>query len=254
MKNNILTAINDLDDDIIMSVNAEPKKGSVHPFKRIKWTAVAAAVAILAAIPAAAYALGFTTIFNESENLWEAYSNSRFSVSEYSEEIQNLEESVRVPFSELGDIEKFIGISLPRNSVLENTEAFFSKTNIGDEEIETHWLALVGINDGTLLGTHAIGYYSTEHSTIAVSYSAICEDNPYENGGGFGVIAENGADEESYTSPNEREFKILSTFGNGLYKKVAFTEIDGILVTVDVVGDDESLVGSDIFEIINAYK
>lgn len=254
MKNNILNAINDLDDDIIMSVNKPSKKTSVHPFKKIKWTAVAAAIAILAAIPAAAYALGFTMIFNENNNLWESYSNNRFSVVEYSEEIQNLKESVRIPFSESGDIENFIGITFPKNSVLENIDEVFAETNYDTEETKEHWLALVGINEGKLLGTHAIGNYSTEQSTVTVCYSAICEENPYENGGGFGFVAENGAEEESYISPCEREFKILSTFGDGFYREIAFTEIDRLLVTVDVVGSNKEIVRSDLLEIIDAYK
>ncbi len=267
MKENLLTMMNDLDDEIIMNVS-KSEKASTNPFKKIKWTAVAAAIAIFAAIPAAAYALGFTAFFNENQSAWEAFSTEKFAVTEYSEDIQNLTESVRKSFLTLDEAKGFFGIDIPKNSVVETSEAkfianetvengmevIFAETDAAGENILEHAYVYVGIDDGKLLGAHIFSFYKTENSHIEIIYSAVCEENPNENGGGIAMESKNKGKSESYISENEREFIIVTEKGDGFYKKTAFTEIDGLLVTVDAIGADEEKIEADLFGIIEAYK
>lgn len=267
MKENLLAMMNDLDDEIIMSAS-KSKKASANPFKKIKWTVVAAAIALFAAIPAAAYALGFTAFLNENQSAWEAYSFERFAVTEYSEDIQSLNESVRKSFLTLDEAKSFFGIDLPKNSIIETSEAkfianetaenemevIFAETDAADGNVLEHACVYVGIDDGKLLAAHIFSFYKTENSHVEITYSAVCEENPYENGGGFAVELKNNEKSESYISENEREFIIVTQKGNDFYEKTAFTEINGLLVTVDVIGVDEEKIEADLFEIIEAYK
>ena len=89
MTKNALEMINNLDEKLIENAMEEPKtRKNLIAFKKIRWTAAAACIALLMAVPAVAKAIGLTLEFNPEANAWNAKTDGRFSASEYSVDIR----------------------------------------------------------------------------------------------------------------------------------------------------------------------
>lgn len=257
MTKNALEMINDLDDEFVLSAMEEPK-AKIRPFKKLRWTAAAACMAVLLAVPAVAQAMGLTLEFDSEVNAWKAETDGRFAEDEYSAEIRGITGQKMFIHESIDEAEKFIGIDFPKNAVLEEAEKCYVYTDFAEgvgEDGEIHCNSHVVGNEGHLMGTHTMAYFIVDKSTVEIIYSTVCEENPNENGGGFGVSFENEAASESYVNPNGREFKMViekDDYGNNsIY---AFTDCDGILVTVSVNIHGEARAREILYKVLDAYK
>ena len=257
MTKNALERINDLDDEVVLSAMEEPK-AKIRPFKKLRWTAAAACMAVLLAVPAVAQAMGLTLEFDSEVNAWKAETDGRFAEDEYSAEIRGITGQKMFIHESIDEAEKFIGIDFPKNAVLEEAEKRYVYTDFAEgvgEDGEIHCNSHVVGNEGHLMGTHTMAYFIVDKSTVEIIYSTVCEENPNENGGGFGVSFENEAASESYVNPNGREFKMViekDDYGNNsIY---AFTDCDGILVTVSVNIHGEARARGILYKVLDAYK
>ena len=68
MRKNALEMINDIDDEMLLSAIKKPeKKKNVLRFGKLRWTAVAAAIALLVSVPVVAETLRLETEYNSEE-------------------------------------------------------------------------------------------------------------------------------------------------------------------------------------------
>lgn len=257
MTKNALEMINDLDDEFVLSAMEEPK-AKIRPFKKLRWTVAAACMAVLLAVPAVAQAMGLTLEFDSEVNAWKAETDGRFAEDEYSAEIRGITGQKMFIHESIDEAEKFIGIDFPKNAVLEEAKKRYVYTDFAEgvgEDGEIHCNSYVVGNEGHLMGTHTMAYFIVDKSTVEIIYSTVCEENPNENGGGFGVSFENEAASESYVNTNGREFKMViekDDYGNNsIY---AFTDCDGILVTVSVNIHGEARARGILYKVLDAYK
>ena len=259
MNKNALEMINNIDDEMILSAMETPKaKEKILSFKKLRWTAVAACVALLMAVPAVAQAIGLTLEFDSEVNAWKAETDGRFAENEYSKEVREITGQKMFIHESLDEAEKFIGIDFPKNAVIEEAAKCYVYTDFAEgvgEDGEIHCNSYVVGNEGHIMGTHTMAYFMVEKSTVEVIYSTVCEENPNENGGGFGVSFENKAESESYINPSGREFKMViekDDYGNNsIY---AFADCDGILVTVSVNIHGEARAREILYKVLDAYK
>lgn len=257
MTKNALEIINNLDDEFVLSAMEEPK-AKIRPLKKLRWTVAAACMAVLLAVPAVAQAMGLTLEFDSEVNAWKAETDGRFAEDEYSAEIRGITGQKMFIHESIDEAEKFIGIDFPKNAVLEEAEKRYVYTDFAEgvgEDGEIHCNSYVVGNEGHLMGTHTMAYFIVDKSTVEIIYSTVCEENPNENGGGFGVSFENEAASESYVNTNGREFKMViekDDYGNNsIY---AFTDCDGILVTVSVNIHGEARARGILYKVLDAYK
>ena len=120
MTKNALEMINALDDEFVLSAMEEPK-AKIRPLKKLRWTAVAACIALLLAVPVMAEVFGFTLDFDANKNHWEANTNARFALEEYSEEVKSVKGQEYFVMQDIFEAEEFLGIDLPDNAVLEKS-------------------------------------------------------------------------------------------------------------------------------------
>lgn len=256
MTKNALEKINNLDDEFVLSAMEEPK-AKIHPLKKLRWTAVAACIALLLAVPVIAEVFGFTLDFDAIQNHWSVNTNARFALEEYSEEVKSVKGQEYFVMQDIFEAEEFLGIDLPDNTVLEKSEKRFVKTKFMESGIkrEVHCSVYVGENEGNLLGTHTDTWHSFGENTVNVSYHTICEQNPYENGGGFGYVLEDELSKsKKYINKSGRECGIVSIEGEYDYQEMAVTEVDRVLVSVMVYGQDKESVRNVVTKILDAYN
>ena len=71
MRKNALEMINDIDDEMLLSaIKKTEKKKNVLRFGKLRWTAVAAAIALLVSVPVVAETLRLETEYNSEEEKW----------------------------------------------------------------------------------------------------------------------------------------------------------------------------------------
>ena len=259
MTKNALEAINNLDDDMIFSAMEEPK-AKIRPFKKLRWTAVAACIAILMAVPVMAEVFGFTLDFDAIQNHWSANTNARFALEEYSEEVKSVKGQEYFVMRDIFEAEEFLGIDLPDNAVLEESEKRFVKTEFMESGIEqeVHCDVFVGENEGNLLVANTNAWYNYNPGSgimINITYYMVCAENPIEGGGGFGYGLEDELSKsEKYITPSGRECEIVSIEGEYDYREMAVTEVNRVLVSVMVYGQEKESVRSAVTEILDAYN
>lgn len=260
---NALEMITGIDDEMILSAMEIPKaKEKTLSFKKLRWTAVAACIALLVSVPVMADVFNLKVEFNPETNAWKANAEGRFAVSEYSKEIRNIDGTFIN--KNLEDAEKLLGINFPENETLENAKKHYVYMEFPTGRAENgavHCLTTVAENEGNLLGTHTSAFFNLKadgeymNRIAEVIYSTVCEENPYENGGGYGVRFEDGGTKESYVNPFGKEFEIVVSCDDyGNYSLYAFGESNRFLITVCVDAQEEFNARETLYKVIDAYK
>lgn len=258
---NALQMINEMDDDMIRSALEEPtEKKTLLRAKNLRWLAAAACLAALIAIPVAAAAFSsFTLDFDAGKNAWSADTDGRFALEEYSEQVQSVKGQEYFPMQDLTAAEEFLGIDLPDNRFLEGLSPKFMDREYfsSGESTQVACDVYVGENEGNLLGTHTTAFYHNRNALVMVTYSTVCEQNPHENGGGFGFYVDgSNSESEKYVTPHGRECEIVTIHSEYEYdfQEKAFTVIDRALVVVEVYGSSQGIVRETITNILDAYN
>lgn len=262
MTKSALEMINDIDENLIESALEQPKRRkNTLTFGKLKWSVLAACLAIVMAVPAMAEVFGFTLAFNENYSSWNAETTARFAAEEYSDEVRNVKGQEYFTMQSMAEAENFLGINLPDNAVLEAAEPYFANVEYSRNGTnqKIHCDTYVGENEGNLLGTHTQAYYVIGEefggNFVNVVYSTVCEENPNENGGGFGYSTDTALGErESYVTPFGRECNIVSFDGEYDYEEMAVAEVNRVLVTVIVSGYEKDSVRETITAILDAYE
>jgi hypothetical protein len=267
MRKNALEMINDIDDEMLLSaIKKTEKKKNILRFGKLRWTAVAAAIALVVAVPVVAEVFGFNIDFTENGKRIEISTNAVFAAEEFSEEVRAVKGQEFFIMQDMEEAEDFIGINMPDNAVLDEAYPdyvqidFFSEGN----PQRVHCYVFVGENEGNLLTAsteawYIFGDYETEgikadDITATVNYKAVCDQNPsaYISGYGFeidGIYPES----EKYVTPSGRECDIV-LYNSYEFRAKGVTVVDRILVVVEVSGNSREDVFETVTEILDAYN
>ncbi len=238
-------------DELILGAVKEPER-KFHSVKKLRWTAVAACLALLLAVPVVAEVFGFTLSFNESGDYWDADTNAVFAPEEYSEAVRKVEGQEYFVMQNMTEAEEFIGIDLPDNAFLENAgPMLIEKEYFSDGSPKTvHCDVFVDDNNGNYFETHTNAYYRYGTNDIFVTYYTFSEYS-----GGFSYKYNgHGSVSEEYVTPSGRKCGIIIFEGEPGYKEVAVAEVNRVLVMVNVSGYDKEAVREAITEILDAYN
>ena len=115
----MLNAMENINDELIIGAMEEPKMKKFHSIGKIKWTVLAAAIALLVAVPVMAEVFGFSLDFSETDKYLDVNTNAVFAAEEFSEEVRAVKGQEYFVMQDMAEAEEFIGINIPDNAVLE---------------------------------------------------------------------------------------------------------------------------------------
>lgn len=268
MKNEkFLEAMGNINDDLVLSAMEEPAAQKTKPFRKIKWTVLAACIILALAIPTVAYIKGYTTIYDEENNSFSGELNYKLKSSDFNQELLDYPGG-DYPMKSINLAEKFLGTPLPNNIVLDcatKQDIWYSSLEEGGEERRSHCWVNVGILEDTrqIIGANVCALFVDERNernvSIMVHYSALTENSAAE-GPRFGINHNEFRDiqeHETYVNAAGREFEIV-TFDDSTGGKAmaAVTDIDGYLVYVDVsgAGGNYEDIRATLLEVLEAYN
>ena len=208
-------AIENINEELVLGAIEEPKK-KIYPIRKIKWTVLAAAIALVIAVPVIAKSFGITLVKHEEYGWWDAYNeDARYALDEFSPELLKRAEEMNSPegaedilLISIRDLEDFLGLELPRNKAL---KAYHLSTvhmkNYAGKEMQGRYRVMLGKGQTEDLMRVVIGtnYYEPNGISIMVDYNFITEKMPFENAGvGWNVESDyhKAGDPEIYITQN----------------------------------------------------
>lgn len=251
MSKNALEMMNNIDDDMIFSAMETPKKkGKILSFKKLRWTAVAAALALIVAVPVVAETLRLETEYNSEEEKWEVKSREFVSYYSLSEEIREDAKNWKDLFAlgkafwRMEQVEEYLGFELPKNKYLPNP-SYFNIRSEGKSYAGKYWVRPWSDPEGkvcdiTIKGT-TNGHLGriTEITTTYRIETAIDETTL----AGRDFLKENSLHKngelETFTNPNGIDYVIFvkrNKTGQGLNGVEGYIVVDGISITVEARG------------------
>ncbi len=260
----MLNVMENIDDELIIGAMEETKVKKFHSIGKIKWTVLAAAIALLVAVPVMAEVFGFSLDFSETDKYLNVNTNAVFAAEEFSEEVRAVKGQEYFVMQDMTEAEEFIGIDMPDNAVLEKAYPhsvqmdFFSEGN----PQSVHCCVFVGENEGNLLCAHAEAWYlfknpdnlSPGSVSVNVIYKAVCSQNPSSEVAGYGFNMDDIVPEiEEYITHSGRECEIAFYEGY-TFDAMGVTVVDRMLVIIEVSGNDEAAVREATLEILDAYN
>lgn len=267
MTKNALEMINDIDDEMLLSAFEKPaEKKTVLRFGKLRWTAVAAAIALLVSVPVVAEVFGFSVAFHENDKKLEVSTNAVFAAEEFSEEVRAVKGQEYFVMQNMEEAENFIGINMPDNAVLDKAYPYYVQMDFFSEgnPQKVHCSVFVGENEGNLLTATAEAWYVFEDYenngfgpddvAVSVNYKAVCDRNPSSGTAGYGFNLDGLTPEiEKYITPSGRECEIALYEGYGFDAK-GVAVVDRILVIVEVSGSEKEAVFETVKAILDAYN
>ena len=90
-------AMENINDELILGAIEEPKR-KINPIRKIKWTVLAAAIALVIAVPVLAKNFGITLANNEEIGYWDVYNeDARYALNEFSPELLKRADEINSP-------------------------------------------------------------------------------------------------------------------------------------------------------------
>ncbi len=231
-------AIENINDELLLSAFEKPEKSKLRPFKKIKWSVLAACVALLMAVPV--MAAGFDIELSFFEGGWEARTEGYIPIEEFSEEVRNVAEEQNVEaaiymMESLSEAEGFLGIDFPENELLERRS--WDRVNLsyingkGEEVTEkaAHCYVIVVKDENGLLDS----INTTAHFLGNIRVNYIADAGQDEWGEGSAHYQKGSASEkEIYTNPAGIDFRIVQNINETGCDFAAYTTINNVLVSV----------------------
>lgn len=262
MEEKLLRAIGGVDDDLIADA-MEPHKRKKPAW--LRWTAAAACLCLLLASPVGA-AMGESLYkFMNGHGTIEHCVLDRIALDSLSREALEAfpNETGAISYilmDSIADSEKFLGIDLPDNPILES--AIWSDVHLGrdnGQNLDSHCIVQLLTGDKPepyCVDTSAA--YCVSGITVDVMYRRPTELNPYENGGGVS-FEQDGYDAEDYTTANGRTWDLyIRTYGDGTRSVQALGNVGGTLAWVQFWHTSKYLTRAYVrdlmIEILEAYE
>ena len=232
-------AFENINDELLLSAAEEPAKRKTLPFGKIKWSVLAACVALFVAVPAVAAVFDIELSFFEGG--WGAQTEAYIPIEEFSEEVRKAAEEQKPEaaiyiMGSLSEAEEFLGIDFPENELLERRSprgVHYNYINAEGEEVTEEWVCcsvdVVKDENGMLVSTSAKAYFL---GNISVTYIADAVKDEW--GTGISRHQKGSASEkEIYTNPAGIDFRIVQNVSGHGCDFFAYATINRMLVSVN---------------------
>lgn len=232
-------AFENINDELLLSAAEEPAKRKTLPFGKIKWSVLAACVALFVAVPAVAAVFDIELSFFEGG--WGAQTEAYIPIEEFSEEVRKAAEEQKPEaatyiMGSLSEAEEFLGIDLPENELLEKRSlegSLFRYINAEGEEVTEEGanckVAVIKDENGMLASTNIRAHFL---GNISVTYIADVGKDEWDIG--ISRHQEGYASEkEIYTNPAGIDFRIVQNVSGHGCDFFAYATINRMLVSVN---------------------
>ena len=274
MTENVLEMINDIDNNLIERAMEEPKrKKNVLPFKKVKWTVLAACLALALAVPVVAETFRLKTEYNEEEEFWNVYTEEVVPYDSISDEVKEFTKNLHdggykdynfMLFWNMNEVEEYIGITLPKNSLIPISPGAKTYFTVDGKIIDSGRYH-VHVSD---YGTGEVGKIHIEmHGRLSggmesydTTYEIVTDKHP--NGRSETVFAKESRDHkdgelENFTNAAGIDYVILTKrnkTGRGLNGVTGFIVVDKVMITVDGRGYDKDDVYERVKSIMENFE
>lgn len=257
----LLRAIGGVDDEMIADA-MEPRRKKQPAW--LRWTAAAACLCLLLASPVGA-AMGeslykFVNGHGVIEHcVLDRIALDSLSVGALAAFPDDEGETSYILRDSIADAEKYLGIELPDNPVLE--AAMWSDINLetyNGQELKSHCILHLSTGDKPEpYCVDAEAAYRVDGVLVEVMYRRPTELNPYENGGGVSFDQKK-YDAECYTAANGRTWDLyIRMYGDESMSAQALANINGTLTWVQIWHAPKYLTRTSVrelmIEIMEAY-
>lgn len=264
----LLNAIGNMNEELIYGAIEEPtclKKKILMKKLSQKWQylAAAACLCILLVVPVAAANKELLIEVFENFTGWTAKTSGRIAIKELSPELAELEKGY-YKMDSIEEAGEFIGIALPENALLKKAKKVYAQLKLANgEKITEHCIVNIIKNEnGELWAIGVDAHYRYQNLLIDVGYSLVTELNPYENGGGRGVISL----DKTQNQPKQTEH--ITSFGkectifyytenmndeNAAVIGYSYMPMDDMLVSLKIVGYSEEKVKRLMIRLLDGF-
>ena len=267
MKNDkLLNAIGKINDELVFAAMEVPiKKVRAKRKAWIKGGAIAACLCLFLVIPVAAAAKDILVNILSDRTGWSVTTKERIAVEDFSNEVQEFvkeskEESKFLVMENVAEAEKFLGVALPDNMLLEEAskDDMHVEININGqkERYDAHCIVYLRKNKEeklALANTEAAYRYGGVY--VSVNYRINTEDNRYDSG--FGVVFEERQSSEAieYITSSGRECVIFyEGEEGGIFGGYGYTLVDGVLVQLYLLNRSEESVQNCMLKLLDAFE
>lgn len=232
-------AFENINDELLLSAAEEPAKRKTLPFGKIKWSVLAACVALFVTVPAVAAVFDIELSFFEGG--WGAQTEAYIPIEEFSEEVRKAAEEQKsevasYTMGSLSEAEEFLGIDFPENELLERRSprgVHYNYINAEGEKVTEEWnhcrVGVIKDENGMLVNTITRAHFL---GNISVTYIADAVKD--ERGTGISRHQEGSASEkEIYTNPAGIDFRIVQNVSGHGCDFFAYATINRMLVSVN---------------------
>lgn len=233
-------AFENINDELLLSAFEEPSKISRRPFKKIKWSVLAACVALLVAVPVMAAVFKVDLLVYEGG--WSASSDVFIPIEEFSDEVietaKNQKETVCCyRMKSLSEAEEFLGIEFPKNELIErrsgNGPNVYMEAYNRNGEWESGkvncYVMLANDEEGNLESTITSAFF---YGNIDVRYIVDAgEDEKWGTGTGWGTEGVS-SEKEIYRNSAGIDFRIVQNVREYGCDFAAYAAINGVLTEV----------------------
>ena len=260
----LLRAIGDIDEELIAQA-AACEIQRAKPVRWVKYTAVAACLCLLLALPIVAARNEMLVDFFSNLMGWRIYTKEYVKDREFSKNVQELAkiragETVRMTFDSLVQTEEYLGISLPENPLLaeQMTDQVHMEveSNGRTERFDAPCLVtLVFAEDGSMVAADVDAAYRYDGMHLYVTYRITTQYAASVDGGGISYPTADIADLQTYTTASGRECAVYYTKNaEGICTADGYTVMDGILVNLSLITRAESDAQQAIAALMEAFE
>lgn len=260
----ILNAIGQIDDEFILQAMEPSENANIRGNRWIKYAAIAACLCLLLALPIIATQNEMLVDIFSDMTGWRVRAKGYYTDKDFSKEVRALSQELAgdtkyVPMESLEQVEVFLGVAIPDNSLL--TEEIADEAHIEVEKngqrirYDTPCLIYLAFSeDGSVLTVDTTAAYRYEQMHLYVTYRIPTEYAASVGGGGFGNQQTNIADSQTYITPSGRECAVFYTSsGDGVFSGFGYTVVDSVLVELSLVGRSEAEIRKAITEVLNGF-
>ena len=234
---NFYDAFENISDELILEAFDEPKK-NFHSVKKLKWTVLAAIIALFVSVPVLAEVFNVNFFYNEVADSYDFAANARIKETELSEELRGsiTGESNTFYFNTMKEAEEFIGIDFPKNRTLIATT--------------THYIGADGSKTERRYGVHVFANESGEIESVMCRFSTwnadsvmyiFTTDKASGDGGVFyyrNNDSQRSSEPEKYVTAAGYECFITDVSGNGIIESSGILVIDRMLINISALGEN----------------
>lgn len=251
---NFYDAFENISDELVLGAFDEPKK-NFHSVKKLKWTVLAAIIALFVSVPVLAEVFNVNFFYNEVADSYDFVTNARIKETELSEELRSAaaEGQRSFFFKYMDDAEEFIGIDFPDNRYLIAKAGTIYTDPEGNESVSSYHV-IVNTNEKNEIINVMCSFFSIGYDHVMYEFIT---DKSKHDGGAFiykDSEKQHSGEPEIYTTAAGYECIITNVFGNNIVEARGYLTIDRAFVVVSSIGNNVFEARENLIRKLEAFE